>query len=362
MIRDKTELAEDFNYPMPFYAQRNIPVIMASNDQYIPYLSVALESMLQYASGEYCYDIWILNTNISVRMKALLEIALKRFSNVHIRYLDVSAFVCDLDLRGRKHISIESYYRLVIPTLFRNYDKVVYLDSDVIVQHDISKLYEVVLGDNLLAAVRDTGVCWGYNAMPYIKSYINDMLELKKPDDYFNAGVLLVNVGGMRARFSDFALIEMAQGGKYIYLDQDVLNVSGQGEIFFLDSRWNVLHDCDGISISTLLANLPRHMAESYLAARKDPWIIHYAGENKPWINPTCEFSECFFEQARSSVFYEIIVQKLALGVAPSSFARRVANKLLPKGSVRREILKQIIGSESRWLGFWRRIYSKFTV
>ena len=70
-------------------------------------------------------------------------------------------------LKAKEHISTETFYRFLILDILKMYPKVVYLDCDMIIRRDIAELYDVKLGDNMLAAVIDpdfAGQCNGANA------------------------------------------------------------------------------------------------------------------------------------------------------------------------------------------------------
>lgn len=354
----------------PFYDNNTVPLVLTSSDWYIPYLSVSLESLCRHASRSYNYDVIILNVGITKRMKELLRKAVSNYSNVHITFYDVSRIIDGLDLRGSMHIGVASLYRLLIPQVCKNFTKVLYLDSDMIICDDISKLYNINIGNSLLAAVHDIDYCGEYNGgNPIIKENCLEKLKLKNPYNYFNAGVLLINIPIFNRLFKSNHLIEMAQGGNYIFMDQDVLNIVSQGKVKFLDFSWNVLHDCFGIRIDQLISKAPVHLSRLYFESRKNPKIIHYAGGEKPWVNASCDFSEFFWKEARQSIFYEIILQRMVsatynmiLSGNNLSLARRAADLALPKGSRRRELLKKVIPRGSWQFEFLKKIYHKFTI
>lgn len=354
----------------PFYKDNAIPIVLTSSDWYIPYLSISLESLCRRASTNYNYDIIILNVGITKRMRELLLKAVNDYDNVHITFYDVSRIVDGLDLRGNMHIGVASLYRLLIPRVCKNFKKVLYLDSDIVVCGDISELYNVNIDNMLLAAVHDADYCGEYNGgNPIVKKLCLEKLKLKNPYNYFNAGVLLINTVTFNHSFEANYLIEMAQGGNYIFMDQDVLNIACQGKVKFLDFRWNVLHDCFGIRVSQMISKAPMHLSKLYFESRKNPKIVHYAGGEKPWVNAGCDFSELFWKEARQSIFYEIILQRMAsdtcnmvLAGRNLSFARRVADRLLPKGSQRRELLKKVMPRGSWQFEFLKKMYHKFTI
>lgn len=354
----------------PFYSDNDIPIVLTSSDWYIPYLSISLESLCRHASTNYNYDIIILNVGITKRMKELLLKAISSYNNVHITFYDVSRIIDGLDLRENMHIGVASLYRLLIPQVCKKFTKILYLDSDIVVCDDVSKLYDENVNNMLLAAVHDVDYCGEYNGgNPIVKKICLEKLKLKKPYDYFNAGVLLINVTTFNQLFKPNYLIEMAQGGNYIFMDQDVLNVVSQGKVKFLDFSWNVLHDCFGVRINQIISQAPLRLAKLYFESRKNPKIVHYAGGEKPWVNASCDFSEIFWKEARQSIFYEMILQRMAgatcdmiLAGRNLSLARRIADRVLPKGSRQRELLKKVMPRGSRQFELLKKMYHKFTI
>ena len=116
------------------------------------------------------------------------------------------------------------------------YDKVLYLDCDMIIQRDIADLYDLDLGTNLIGAALDpdfTGQCNGAN--PAKRKYCDAVLKLKDCFTYFQAGVLLMNVAELNKSVTVRQLLEMAETGIYKYSDQDILNVVCEGRALYLE-------------------------------------------------------------------------------------------------------------------------------
>ena len=91
----------------------------------------------------------------------------------------------------------------------------------------------------------------------------------------------------------------------------------------------------------------------AYTASRKDPKIIHYAGFEKPWVKPDCDFAPVYWSYARQTPFYEQLIGKIVSpnakpvggpkpprAVGENNVLRKVVDPLAPIGSRRREVLK----------------------
>lgn len=349
--------------PAPYYEKNNLPILLCSSNFYVPYLSCELASIMENASSRYNYDVLILTSDITKRNQELLKRDLSRFDNMHIRFLDVSQYVYKLNLHGFAHIAKETYYRLLVPELLSKYDKVVYLDGDVIVKGDISQFYETDLGDNLLAAVIDADHAGEYQgAVPVVKPFCDAKLKLKDPFSYFQAGVLVFNIDQLRASFKPGELIRFASEHQdFIYGDQDILNALCKGRVKYVDMAWNVEHDCGGFRVNKIIRQAPVRIYDKYMESRKNPKIVHYAGFEKPWDNPECDYAEEFWPYARKSLFYEIILRRMVYIPAPpvqqKDVLRRLADKMLPVGSRRRKLAKKIVPRNSPQWKLLRKIY-----
>ena len=172
----------------------NIPIFFAIDDGYTPFLAVALQSLIENASKNYNYCIKILHTNVEEEHKKQIKKYEKE--NVNIEFVDLSYYIEKVQdkLYTRDYYTNTTYFRLFLPELYPQYDKVLYLDSDVIVVGDISELYNIDMGTNLVAAAPDDII--QYNKV--FQDYAELVVGVAKYQNYFNAGVLLMNLDELR--------------------------------------------------------------------------------------------------------------------------------------------------------------------
>ncbi|MBQ8174002.1 MAG: glycosyltransferase family 8 protein [Clostridia bacterium] len=261
-----------------------IPVFFSADDRYIPYCAVAVSSLIEGADPAYTYHIHILNTGIEKESAARVR-QMER-ENVRIFFDDVTEgmkrIAGRMDLRDYYSASI--YFRIFIPALFPQYDKGIYLDSDVVVSGDIARLFEASLDGNLVGAVPDEVIA---SCKEFIR-YAERGCGIPH-GEYFNSGVLLMDLAALR----DFDLEE-----RYIDLlvryrfdtvcpDQDYLNVLCRGRVRLLDRGWNKM------SVSRDYDGLPR--------------LVHYNMFNKPWQYDGIPYGELFWKHAARSPFYSEI-------------------------------------------------------
>lgn len=299
-------------YPQPVAGEKTVPVFFNFGESYIPIAAASLRSLAENADPDRAYDITVLHRDITENGWKRLQSAVAGFPNMILRRVDISAIVEGYALPERFHITSETFFRLLAPELFREYRKILYLDADMIFLRDVGALYDFDLKDNLLAATLDADHVGQYcGGVPQVRKYTEEVLKLENPLAYFQAGVILMNLDALRAAFRPGELFSRAVERNDMYMDQDALNVMCQGRVAFLDPRWNVLTDCKGRRIRECIQFAPKRVFEAYQQSRRDPFVIHYAGEEKPWQNPQSDMAEYYWEYARKTSCYEILLARL---------------------------------------------------
>ena len=269
--------------------KNEIPVFFSSDDNYIPYLDVAIASLIDNASKEYTYRIIILNTGIS--HENIAKIKQNERAGFSIEFLDISTALAHVRtyFKNVYHFSIVTYYRLFISSLFPQYDKIVYLDCDLVVLGDISELYNTELGENIIAAVPDQNI----KSVDAFKRYIEIAISVD-PDKYINAGVLLINLDAFRKNEIEKKLVRLMTAFNFDLVDPDqaYINYLCKNKIHFLPNGWNKIPTdipCEG---------------------KKN--IVHYALYKKPWQYDDVVDGEYFWKYAKSSPFHDVIMQRKA--------------------------------------------------
>lgn len=350
--------------PVPNYASIDkpvVPVVFAADNNYVPMLTTTIDSMLANASKDYFYDIVVIEDGITGENKEQMAQYFSRYNDVSVRFFGAGALISGYDLTtSNEHISKETYYRFLIQDILPYYGKVLYLDSDLIIEGDVSELFELNLGDNLLAAAHDVDYMGNLNMHDGKRmEYTKEVLHMDNPFGYFQAGVLVLNTAEMRKLHSVEEWLEIASNPDYIYNDQDILNAHCQGRVKYLGYEWNVMHDCGG-RVSNVFSFAPASAFDAYNTSRSSPKIIHYAGFEKPWIMPECDFAEHYWKYARKTPFYEKLIAQISKhktdelhalleeearppkAVGENSPIRKVVDPIMPLGSRRREAAKAV--------------------
>ena len=337
------------------FADRNVPIIFACNELYTQFCSAALCSVVEHSSAENHYDVIFLCKDFSSSIKEKLKAVTAGRENFSVRFYDVGSLFASYHLFERPNISIETYYRLVIPEVFDVYDKVLYLDGDLIALDDVAKLYETDLGSCYLGAAHDIAHQGNMNGGNREMEKYYQQFGCQDYKNFYNAGVLLMNTKLMRKNFSTRFLLDFAQQGAFMFQDQDLLNILCEGRILDIGYEWNFYGDPIQSYRGWYNSFAPRKDYQAYLAAKAKMKIIHYAGNEKPWWNPSQEYAEIFWKYFRKTAFYESFLwneMKICSASARAdreqakiAYRTRVGKfgRLLPKGTRRREVVKKII-------------------
>lgn len=297
----------------PAFSDKNIPIVIATNNYYAPYISTLLLSIRENSSAGHHYDVLILSHDITDTNKSVLKGILKEKENFSLRFTDPGFLLDGYDLYTRGHFSVETYYRLVLPEMLAAYDKILYIDVDVITTADFAELYNTDVEGFLLAATYDPDTAGLYNGyQPDKKEYMDRELNLEDPYHYFQAGILVMNLKEFRKTFTTRQILEVAASRNWQLLDQDILNKLCEHRIKVLDMSWNVMYDYAGIRIREIIGLAPDWLYQEYIEARRHPKVIHYAGPEKPWLFPEGDFAEVFWSYAKQTPYYEIMLYRMA--------------------------------------------------
>jgi lipopolysaccharide biosynthesis glycosyltransferase len=339
-------LFQNVNVPdkiTPAFSEKNVPIVIATNDYYAPYISTLLLSIKQHSSDENNYDILVLSHDIKDSNVEILKNTLKDKDNFSLRFTDPGVLMDGYDLYTRGHFSVETYYRLVLPEMLKDYDKILYIDVDMIAVSDLAELYGTDVEGYLLAAAYDPDTAGLYNGyQPDKKEYMDKELNLENPYHYFQAGTLLMNLKEFRKTYTTKEILDVAVSKEWQLLDQDILNKLCEHRVKIIDMSWNVMYDYAGVRIKGIIKLAPEWLYKEYMEARKHPKIIHYAGPEKPWLFPEGDFADIYWEYAKQTPYYEMMLYRMACYAANREFEvqnrRKRSNSRIAKSPIYKTI------------------------
>ena len=250
-----------------------INILTSINKEYISHMGAMFTSVLENSSN-------IENICLGIIHSELVDDEQKEINNFFKEKYEVSIDFYKVDENEfsdlpiiAEHLQIETYFRLAIPKIVsEEINKVIYLDSDMIIRNDISNLWNTDVENCIVGAV--------INPLNDGNTYLYKGLGLNNSSDYFNAGVLLINLKEWRRREFNKEInnfIEKNQGS-IIYADQDALNGAINGSWKRIDERWNMTNNLLDIDLE-FQYQLSRTLKE----ITENPYIVHFTGRSKPW-------------------------------------------------------------------------------
>ncbi len=268
---------------------RPIQIFYACDDNFVKYTIVSLHSMQKNASKEFKYHVHILHTGISDAMKErVLEMQNDCFE---ISFDDVTEYLVSISdkLPLRDYYSKTTYYRLFIAEMYPEYDKAIYIDSDTVVQGDISELYRINIDDAYVGACHEQAML----QENVYGTYVEKVVGVPRYN-FFNAGMLVINCDRFRIRFVLDKFIEYLHMYNFVVTqDEDYLNLICKDHVFWLDQRWN----------TEIFGELGYPIKEAK--------IIHYIMTNKPWHYADCPYADIFWSYAKETKVYDMILAEL---------------------------------------------------
>lgn len=228
----------------------------------------------------------IIDNSVTEDLKNEILEETSRFSNVSLVFhkIDISNIRASLVVKNSA-FPVSIYYRLLMTELLpEDIDKILYLDSDIVVCHNLRELWLFNIQDRPLAAV--------INQSDGGKSY--KRLGLPSDKDYFNSGVMLVNLKYWRNNQCSKKLINYVQENPkvLVFPDQDALNYVFQDSKLLLPIKYNVQEKFFRANLSSFNKKFEKEIS----SAIYDPYILHYTGA-KPW------FTKC--SHPLKSIYYQ---------------------------------------------------------
>lgn len=251
-----------------------IPIAIAFTPNYFVQAATMLCSLLEASTGEFRV-ICLVSEEIPARMQEkLLRMGAGR---LHFEYIPLKGRLKGLYIDPR--YTEAASFRLLLPELLPQLDRIIYLDCDIIVRQDLARLWQKTdLGDHYLGAVFEAAI---EGQAERFKAIGCD------PAHYFNSGFLLMNLKRMREEKVSEKLLEACRVPYLEFPDQDALNQVCRGHVLPLSPLYN--------SIRTFF--IPRYKPDFVRQYGQGLWeivqqeaTIHYTG-GKPWELFTVQFA-----------------------------------------------------------------------
>lgn len=270
-----------------------IPIAFAFDNNMILPACVCISSLLRNARDNTFYDIFILHSHKESLDCSLLDKLSAHYAQCRMRYREVDDFFDDsFEIRG---INNKAYYRLLIPELIPQYDKILYSDIDVIFRSDLSEIYQTNLDGYYVAGVNSLS-----HFMPTLQNYYTKKLHLKA-ESIIYSGNLIIN---SKALLADGKVDEFRKHAdkKYVFQDMDIINIVCAGKIKYLPPSFCVTTYIQHFALYHR-AKINQLWEDNLISDALKTGIVHYNGA-KPW-NEFCINYDIWWEYYRKSPVFD---------------------------------------------------------
>lgn len=257
--------------------QEIIHIVFICDENYVMPTSVAILSLVKNKEQNTCYNIYIVTSNLNEQDKLIFT----RFNSDLVKIIILETELGELE---NLHIQDKNSYCVATPAALLKFclpnileiSKVLYLDGDVIIRSDLSELFETDLEDNYAGVVVDSGILYSKN------------MNVKKYKNYFNSGVMLLNLDKMReADCTDKLIYEKKYNNQTGLMDQNVFNKIFEKKVKLLSIKYNCLYiNLVRSNNKFTLAQLNERYQENFVSLEElaeKAYIIHYSSKDKPW-------------------------------------------------------------------------------
>ena len=301
-----------------------INIVLAINDNFVGQASALIMSIYKNSKKDSELRINILHSDVTKKHQDIIKDMVKDMETIsELNFIDMKQFVSNKTLDkfmpggNSAYTSPEVYYRLFIQTVFSKYDKVLYLDSDLVVCDDLTELYNTDIKDFYVAAISEPKYFFKFtltlnDKKIKLEDYLTNKLNISNKS-YFNSGVMLLNLDKMREdNIQEKSIVFLSKNYPFAFVDQCVLNSILHGKVKFLDRKYNVFY--------------------SIFPANNMPSILHFPGAEKPWnYYKKNEGFEFYWKYFKLTPFYNKKQEKLYLkfrnGYQKNKFIKIVLGK-----------------------------------
>lgn len=270
-----------------------VPIAFAFDNNLVFPACICISSLLMNAKGDTFYDIFILHSEREKLDRGQLDKIPQYFPHSRIQYRVIDGtFDSAFEIRG---ITTPAYYRLMIPELIPEYDKIIYSDVDVIFRSDLSELYTMTdMEDNYIAGVNSLAYLIPENLKYYKRMGVDAKGIIYSGNLLLNSKKIIED--GIIRKFKALS------SNKYKFQDMDILNIVCEGKIKYLPPEF-----CLTTYISNWVvynrAKLNELWDEEVIDRALSTGIVHYNGQ-KPWKGICVNF-DIWWEYYRKSPFFD---------------------------------------------------------
>ena len=279
-----------------------ISIAMALDENYLYPTLVSMTSMLENKNKDSKYVYYIMHPgDFSEKSKKTLQSLSAKYSNCVINFIDMENKYKNVK---QGHVTTPTYYRLSLPDLLPNVDKIIWMDGDTLIFKDLNEMFNVDMKNYYFKGFLDNAWRFGED------------FGVETPN-YICAGVMVVNLKELRKddmvkKFSDF--IE-ENNDKLKQHDQTVINIVCKDKVCKLDPKYCIFnrHATKKTAEKYICSLNPKtaYSKEEMVNAANDPTVIHFV--HKPWKDQKAPLFNLWWDHAKKTECFEEIKEKYTI-------------------------------------------------
>ncbi|KAA6315644.1 hypothetical protein EZS27_033929, partial [termite gut metagenome] len=269
---------------------QTIPLFFTFNERYVIAAIAAFYSLLEKASPNYYYKLYVLHTDIKGKSQQTLTKLVCKFPNASLEFINTSSFDSGgwSQLKYKEHFSKEIFYKLIAAEVFPQYDRIICSDVDVIFLGNISESYFLYKDEFFYFAGVKSPIYSNISKRKYAKYFNDTELEILRHE--ISAGYLLINLKAIRENCKQKEMVEYYKSNlhRLILPEQNCIILTCYPYLKDLPVSYVVATYYYKLNIDKINFNMKkfsnRDMAvNSFKEALNNPIQLHYAGHKKPW-------------------------------------------------------------------------------
>lgn len=277
----------------------DINIVIASDNYYFPYVYVAVKTLFEHSDCESTLIVHYINQDVDQNNLGVLQALASPNKKVEIIDFDIPDELEKI-LPAYGKASKTTYAKFWFASMFPDLDRVLYLDPDVLVLHDLAELYKIDFEGNLIAGVIEN-----------LPEYHRIASKMGIEDSYINGGMILCNLDAWREdNLEQRALERLSDVRHNLNYDQGIINELCCGKIKVLPPKYNALAEVFEFKNAERMKK--RYGFKHFYnqkeidVAMNDPTIIHFTVflYGKPMSTMcTHPYSGYFREQLKNAPF-----------------------------------------------------------
>lgn len=359
----------------PAFGGKATTIVMPLNDGNRPLMAVTMQSLLMHLSAENNYDIIFLQrsfdsdqwcNHLKKQQNASLKELARDYSNVSVRFYDPKNELGKLDISGLRNSEPEELlYIYFVPWIFAGFNRVVWLQDGMLLNADVAELEGINIGDNLMAATKNPIVSAMANGYaPETFSILRREFEQFDIYSWASTEIAVLNLAQIRTEFSYAKIEESLLARRRDNSASIDINCFFKGRTYFLSQSWNHIESCNP-EYFRLIEYIPVDIdiqSPSCEDARVKAFNLR--GMVNSWVPQQAQTAKLFWNYARMTPFYEELlfgtINPIGAPVQHRSKIRELADRKIPLGSKRRQVIKRLLPKDSLVWKILRKIYYMF--